>query len=258
MRALERLHQAGVVEHSLNRGFRVARTGAGGFEHSEAVEDRMSRAYFRLVRDRLNGRLQDAVSARTLQQNYELSRSEVGELLERIVGEGWAARRPGYGWEFSSIVTTPEALEQSYRFRAALEPAALLEPTFHLSRDAALRARQREERLLAADLQAMPSDALYDHGVAFHELLVEASGNPFYLESIRRINRMRRLFNYQMMGDRARYPAQIQDHIRILDLVMEGRNPDSAEAMRAHLLSVPAKISVIRVAGPSLFDPSSL
>src|SRR5256885_8984978 len=48
----------------------------------------------------------------------------------RISQEGWIERKPGYGWTFAAMLTTPDSLLQSYRLRMALEPAALLEPGY--------------------------------------------------------------------------------------------------------------------------------
>jgi DNA-binding GntR family transcriptional regulator len=241
MRALEKLQDMGLVEHAPNRVVRVAKIAPSRSTRFGRVEDRLSRIYFGIAEDRLNGPLANTVSARTLQTTYDLSLGEVAELLERIVREGWA---------FSTIVTTPQALEQSYRFRITLEPAALLEPTYILSRDTALRAIDRAEALLRADLETMPSDQIYENADAFHELVVDGSGNPFFLESLQRINRMRRLFNYHLMGDRSRYPAQICAHIRIIRLLIEGRNVEAADALGDHLVNVLARMRVTRVTAP--------
>ena len=45
-------------------------------------------------------------------------------------------------WSFSPMLMTPESLEQTYRVRLALEPAALLEPTYRLDPDVAARCRE--------------------------------------------------------------------------------------------------------------------
>ena len=42
-------------------------------------------------------------------RRYELPRSELLRLLDRIAGEGWLARTPGYGWRFAETLSSPEA-----------------------------------------------------------------------------------------------------------------------------------------------------
>jgi DNA-binding GntR family transcriptional regulator len=212
--------------------------------------------YFRVVADRLKGELGDRVSARALQMRYGLTRSQTGKLLDRMVEEGWAERRPGYGWSLASVITTPEALEQSYRLRLAIEPAGLLEPTFHLPKAVAAKGREREKELLDGAIETMPPDILYERGVRFHEMLAEASGNAFFLEALRRVNRMRRLFTYRTMANRERYYPQVETHIRILDLLEEERNAEAAETMRNHLLGVLENMRGLAMHEPALHEPT--
>ena len=102
------------------------------------------------------------------------------------------------------MLTTPESLEQTDRVRLALEPAALLEPTYRLDPEVAARCQAAEMRLLAAAIESDSADALHAHGVRFHEAIICASGNPLFLETIRRIDRVRRLLSYRSMVDRRR------------------------------------------------------
>lgn len=55
-------------------------------------------------------------------------------MLMPAAREGWAERKQGYGWRFLPVAKTPEALEQIYRLRMLIEPAAMLEPGFRLDR----------------------------------------------------------------------------------------------------------------------------
>ena len=238
-RALALLAENNVVKHQAGQGFVVA---AGAHSRTKRVNlaksDQLTPVYFQIVNDRLQGGLADRVSARSLQMRYHLTRSQVTQLLDRMVREGWAERRPGYGWALASVITTPEALEKSYRLRLAIEPAGLLEPTFDLAPALSREARERESELLDGGIDAMPPDVLYERGVQFHEMLARASGNSFFLEALQRINRMRRLITYQTMANRERYYLQVKAHIRILDFLAEGRNAQAAETMREHLLEV--------------------
>lgn len=239
VQALKLLVQKKILNHIPNHGFYVAAAGVPkSAELGLAKRSRLTTAYFRMVEDRLHGSLGDQISERALRQRYDLTLGEVGELLNRAAQEGWAERRPGYGWTFAPVLTTPAALEQSYRLRIALEPACLMEPTFFLPQAVAERARKQEERMLSGEIEKLSPDELYERGVRYHEMLAEASGNPFFLDVLRRINRMRRLFTYSAMGDRRRYYRQITDHIQILDLLMNRRNAEAAEVMRRHLEDV--------------------
>ncbi|WP_051402408.1 GntR family transcriptional regulator [Lutibaculum baratangense] len=245
--ALRLLSEKGLVVHEPNRGFFL--TGARGGSPKElglSGHDELRDVYFRIAEDRLRGALEDQVSETHLRERYGLTRGELATLLNRISREGWAERRRGYGWTFSAILTTPEALDQTYRLRMALEPNALLEPSFHLPRREAAKWRRVEERLLAGEIDTLSADELHDKGVDFHEALATASGNPFFLEALKRVNRVRRLLSYRSMIDRSRYYSQAAQHLEILDLVERGRQEEAAEAMRVHLQSVVNNLKKIR------------
>jgi DNA-binding GntR family transcriptional regulator len=196
--------------------------------------------------DHLHGRLPDPASETYLRERYGLSRAQLNGVLSRIPQEGWAERRPGYGWSFSPMLTTPESLEQTYRVRLALEPAALLEPTYRLDPETAARCRAAEMRLLAGAIETDSADALHERGVRFHEAIIGASGNPFFLETVRRINSVRRLLSYRSMIDRRRYRQQCEEHLQILDFLEAGKNQEASLALRRHLEHTVANIQEIR------------
>jgi DNA-binding GntR family transcriptional regulator len=144
------------------------------------------------------------------------------------------------------MLDSADGLLQTYRFRMALEPAALLEPRYALDREAARECRAVEERMLAGGVERMTTEELYDRGVRFHEVIVAGSRNPFFLDALRRINSVRRLLAYRSSATRGRYYEQARDHLAILDLLEAGRNEAAAERLRAHLGRVIRNLEAIR------------
>jgi DNA-binding GntR family transcriptional regulator len=245
--ALRLLHEKGVLAHEPNRGYFVGEAGRiSAPELGLVVEDDLHRAYLQLADDRLHGRLSAQVSESLLRERYGLTRAQLTALLTRISQEGWVERRPGYGWEFSEMLVTPEALLQTYRVRMALEPAALLEPGYELAPATVERLRATELRLLDGALDTDSPDSLHERGVRFHEAIVGACQNPFFLDSLRRINRIRRLLSYRSMVARDRYREQCREHLDILGLLEQGRNTEAAEALRAHLVTTIRNLDRIR------------
>jgi DNA-binding GntR family transcriptional regulator len=250
--ALGLLHDKGVLLHEQNRGYFVGEVKDVAPDDLGLVEtDSTSEAYFKLAEDHLRGRLPEQVSESYLRDRYDLTRARLTALLNRAAQEGWVERRRGYGWAFSPVLTTPESLEQTYRLRLALEPAALLEPSYRLDNDAAARLRAAEERLLGGAIETDTADALHERGVRFHETIVGASGNPFFLETVRRINRVRRLLSYRSMLDRSRYRQHCREHLKILDLLEREQNEEAAEALRRHLEGTMRNLRKIR----AILDP---
>lgn len=240
--ALKLLCENDIVIRQQNRGYFLSKDLSDKSVESDLLqkfvrEDVISSAYFRLADDLLKGEIPAQCSGSMLRSRYGLTGAQAQTLLTRISNEGWVSRSPGYGWVFSSMMTTPESLLQSYRLRLALEPAALLEPTFHISAAVIERCRKAEYHLLNGGIDTDTAAQLHERGVHFHESLIEGSGNPFFIETIKRVNRVRRLLSYRSMQDRARYREHCEQHLAILDLLEHGNNQAASDILRTHLQS---------------------
>lgn len=236
--ALQLLEAEGLVERRLNRGSFLARPGRDLPEDDASLRVDDDADYARLAEDRLEGRLQDRTSEAALARRYALPRSRVLTLLGRMQQEGWVERLPGHGWQFLPIVATATAYEDGYRFRAAIEPAALLAPGFSADGSVLRRLRAEQGALLATGFHDVARTELFRVNAGFHEALVALSGNGFFLDGIRRVNRLRRLVEYRKDIDPERLAQQCRDHLAILDLVAARRMTDAATLMEQHLRRV--------------------
>lgn len=248
--ALALLHEKGFVTRERNRGYFTARPLTEpladlvrmlGLEENDAVTS----AYFRIADDLLKGELARDFSEQLIKSRYSLTASQLSYVLGRIAREGWAERKPGYGWTFSTMLTTPRALLQSYSLRLALEPAALLEPGYRLPPHVLQQCRATELQLLGGGIDTASADELHERGVRYHESLVEASGNSFFIDTIRRVNRVRRLLSYRSMQHRERYAEHCKQHLHVLALLEHGRNVEASAFMREHLVHTIASLSKI-------------
>lgn len=244
--ALRDMAARGFLRHRPRRGYFVEEAGDAPPPPAPAAEDPVHEAYLALAEDRLDGRIAQVVSTKSLRERYGLTLGQVQALVARVEREGWIERRAGYGLRFTAMLSTPDALLQTYRFRMAMEPAALLEPGYALDREKARECRRTEEVMLAGGAESMPAEELYDRGVRFHELVVAGSRNPFFLDALRRINSVRRLLAYRSSASRGRYYAQARDHLEILDLLEAGRNEEASRRLRSHLGHVIRNLAAIR------------
>jgi DNA-binding GntR family transcriptional regulator len=238
--ALALLHEKGVVTRERNRGYFVAtpldEPVSSIVERLGLAEpDVVTSVYFQIADDLLKNELPQEFSEQLIRTRYGLTAAQLNAVLGRIAKEGWAERKPGYGWTFSPMLTTPDSLLQSYRLRLALEPAALLEPGYKLDRKVLEQLRETELRLLDGGIDTASADELHDRGVRFHESLVEASGNPFFIDTIKRANRVRRLLSYRSMTRRDRYPEHCRQHLHVLELLEHEKNEEASAFMREHL-----------------------
>jgi len=250
--ALQALVDMGIAQRRHNRGVFLAQkpaaiaTDAWPANAPNPQENPLDKVYFTIAEDLLVGHLPMAVSETSLRARYSLTTAQLQTLLTRISNEGWVRRKPGYGWEFSSMMTSPDTLLQSYRMRLALEPAALREPGYHLPAAVIARCRAAETHLLNGGIETSTADQLHARGVRFHEALVQACGNPFFIDAITRINQVRRLLSYRSMRHRARYQEHCEQHLEILALLEANRVVQASRALRAHLQSTLKNLSDIR------------
>jgi len=238
--ALAMLHEKGVLTRERNRGYFLAQNLAdpltdivAGLGLAEA--DIVTTVYFQIADDLLKNELPLDCPEQLIRSRYGLTAAQANAVLARIVSEGWGERKFGYGWTFSSMLTTPDSLLQSYRLRMALEPAALIEPGYRLDRKVLEHCRATELHMLAGGIETASADELHNRGVRFHESLVEASGNPFFIDTIKRVNRVRRLLSYRSMKQRERYPEHCRQHLYILDLLAKEKNEEASDFLREHL-----------------------
>lgn len=234
--ALVSLEGQDVLVRQENRGYFVAEKLPPKIKDKLADADpQESNDYQRLADDWLTNELPEEVTEQFLRQKYGWTKSKVGDLLIRAAREGWAERKEGYGWRFLPVAKTPEAFDEIYRFRMAIEPAAMLEPSFELDRKILDEQRRIQEGMLEMDMNAAHAESLLENGSLFHEEIIKLSGNPFFLMALQRVNRMRRLMEYRAEINRERLVEQCTEHLEILSLLEGGNIVDASYRMRQHL-----------------------
>lgn len=234
--ALIALETAGVLKHRQNRGYFV--TDEALAEVPESIRAQTTSEvseYQRLAEDWLTDHLPEEVTEQSLRQRYGLTKARLNEVLMRAVREGWAERKEGYGWRFLPVAKTAEAFDEIYRFRMAIEPAAMLEPSFEIDRKVLDEQKRLQEHLLEADLDKFQPEQLLKNGALFHEELIKLSNNPYFYSALQRVNQMRRLMEYRAKIDKDRLVEQCTEHLEILALLERGEVADASYLMRRHL-----------------------
>jgi len=133
------------------------------------------------------------------------------------------------------VAKTPEAFEQAYRFRMVIEPAAMLEPTYQINRAVLEELKRLQTRMLEQDIERLPGERLMQLGTQFHEELIQFSGNPFFHQSLVRVNQMRRLMEYRSRIDRRRLYTQCREHLELIGILETGDIVAASYRMRQHL-----------------------
>jgi DNA-binding GntR family transcriptional regulator len=209
------------------RGIDIARLPFG----VDPLED----FYLRVADDCLSGEIPQEFYEAALLRKYDVPRGRLLKILSRLANEGMISRKPGQGWRINPFLHDTDAHIQSYRFRMAIEPAALLEPTFRIDKAAFAKARLIQSEMLSGDIFKLSRPMLFKNGSEFHEMLVRCSGNRFFIEALERQNQLRRFMEYKAATDRPRLIRQCKEHLELLDLIESGGRDHAAAFMRRHL-----------------------
>ena len=235
--ALNLLKEEGVVESIPNRGFFVAKSQPKKniLETIKEITPNDNETYFRIAEDRLMDRLPNDIMLADVQKLYKISRSQALRLLARMAREGWVEQKPGYGWRFLPMITSPEIYRQSYEFRMVIETTALRSSDYEVDKKALRELREEVASVYASELSDYSIEYLFQLGCKFHETLVGCSPNPFYLDSLRRINKLRRLIDYKKKLDHSRVKNNQRQHIELIDLLLDDNIVAAAELLHSHL-----------------------
>lgn len=172
------------------------------------------------------------------------SRSPVHEAIKRLVQEGLATEEPHRG-AFVTTYDTP-ALIPLYEVRAALEALAA---ALAAERADSMTIRKLED-ILAAEAKAIARDNLEHHievDIEFHRTLLAASANPVLQEMLGQI--YERIHSAMIARVVPTGPERaLADHRRVLKAIQERDGLAAAEAAKAHVMNVYARLAAKRLA----------
>jgi DNA-binding GntR family transcriptional regulator len=232
--ALGLLCKQGFVEHIPRRGYFTSRREIDR-PPEELPESAEETLYLEIAEDRVNQRLPAQNSEADLLRRYPVPKGLLTRVLQRLLREGLAEKRPGRGWMFTPVLDSKQMHDESYRFRLAIEPLALLEKTFQLDEEAAARCTAKHERILDGSAEQITPIELFEMNAEFHELLAASSRNRFFLQAIQQQNRLRRFVNYHWTYGADRVMETCREHMDVLKAVREGDMNWAASLLRRHL-----------------------
>lgn len=191
--------------------------------------------YLAIADARQTGQLPDEVNEAELMRRFDVARSTLRKVLTRISEEGWVEPRMGHGWSFQNMIESPEAYEESYLFRQAIEPTGIMSPSFHVQPDELKQLQQEQKLIVDGGYAHMTPIELFEANSRFHEKVAGWSNNRFIVQSVKRVNQLRRLVEYRQAARRAARQVQAQEHLHILDAIAQQDFVTAAALMRSHL-----------------------
>ncbi|UTV98426.1 GntR family transcriptional regulator [Marinomonas rhizomae] len=234
--ALMELEEHKVVSRAPNKGFFVADNLPDSVHNwVKSKLENETDDYQQLADDWLTDSIPDTLTEQYVRDRYNWTKSKALSILNRATKEGWAERNPGYGWKLLPVAKTTESFSELYRFRAAIEPAALLEPTFRLDRQVTQKLRDVQNRILDSTVGEISDSLILEYGANFHEELIKLSGNPYFLMALQRVNKMRKLMEYKAQINRERLVTNCSEHLEILDMLEQGGTLEASYQLKQHL-----------------------
>jgi DNA-binding GntR family transcriptional regulator len=241
-RAFSLLDEYKIVTREPNRGYFLSLDARKiDVTRLPSSSDPMEELYLKLADDLLSRKIPEEFFEASLIREYGISRGQLLKMLGRMASEGLIVRRTAQGWKVNPFLNDADAHSQSYRFRMAIEPAALLEPTYRIDKPAFQRARKIQTQMINGGALKLSRSKLFQVGAEFHEMLVRCSGNRHFLDAIQRQNQLRRLLEYRSKRDRVLFADQCREHLKLLDLIEAQKQEAAANFLRQHLSKVSRK-----------------
>lgn len=186
--------------------------------------------YDKIARERAQDKLSEQFSEAEFMRRYGVPRSQLIRVLNRLSLDGIVEPSAGHGWRFLPTLNKEIMYRDSYRFRMMIEPLGILEPTFRV--DVAVLKKLRDDQI---GLAASPDpQKLFEQNAAFHETLANFSNNSFVIEAVHRHSRLRRLSEH-LSHDEDRTRGRIEEHVSIIDALLENQREWAASLLRRHL-----------------------
>lgn len=232
--ALQFLSKHGVVKPVAKTGYLLKKTGSDLDRiFLKIPETEEGRLYLRIASDRAANRLPEQFSEMELMRHYGVTRGFLNRVLRRMAAQGLVESGVGMKWSFLPMLNTLEDHEESYRFRLLIEPPSVLEVTFKLDQERAMRCRQAHESILTNS--RISSVEWFEINAEFHEMIAAGSGNRFILQAIQQHNQLRRILEYHWLYSRERAQAIGDEHMAILDALEQHDQLGASYLLRQHL-----------------------
>jgi len=192
--------------------------------------------YLKIANDHSSETLSGKTTENEVMRRYSAGRGIVTRVLRRAADEGWAERLPGHGWRLIPLLTSDLTYEHSSRYRIIIEPAAILEPTFKLDREALEACRVQQIAMFDNGASALSPPEVFEIGSRFHEAILRCSRNQFLINGLAQVNRLRRLAEYRRTLASANWRERCREHIQIADLLLDDDRAGASKLLRQHLI----------------------
>ena len=181
-----------------------------------------------------------------------VSPTPIKDALFRLAGEGLVEIAPRKGTYVKDV--TLADIHEILQTRIILETAAVEAITASLTDEQVGRFEDLFRQMIsfrAGESDEASYKAYMERDSEFHLLFFQIMGNQRLLNIYRNLNAHIQIVRFRLLDRRGKHVTTDQEHAMILEALRE-RNPARAkEAVRRHLLSLDAALTVLRSGGPA-------
>lgn len=234
--AFKILEEKGILEWRPEEGYFLAIGSAEELSLTmRALEEAEYSVAHQILSDRADRRIGSVQSVSALVRRYKAPRTAVLNALKVLAKDGFVRQLPGRAWAFQPMVDSPDAIDDSFDFRLAMEPSAILAPDFVLDEKRAVLLREQMNEFLNACEGAATPAGFRRIDIEFHTLIAECSGNRFLRGSLTAHHRLRKASQKAAPSAEFRLRQAMLEHLEILDSLERSQFQLAADQLVVHL-----------------------
>lgn len=167
-----------------------------------------------------------------LASRFGVSATPAREAMLDLVREGLVAPVRNRG--FRIVRFDDRALDDCLRLRHLIEPPSIAEVTRLATRDQIQRWASVAHEILAA-ARACDMTRYIDSDMRFHLGLLSLTGNQLLVDTVRDLRYRSRLFGIPRMAEAGKLVAPAEEHLELLELMLDADAARAEDLMRRHL-----------------------
>lgn len=168
-----------------------------------------------------------------LSNRLNISRSPIRESLRQLVSDGLAVEYPNRGVFVKKF--SKEEIENIYDFRVLIESYAIEQCSKNLNDKIIAQLNNFKENLTNL-YKHNDLDNYIEEDEMLHHTIVDMCGNSILIDAYDRVNSMNKQFRVYSLIDRQRFDESLDEHIGIVDNILNGNYNEAIAINKVHLI----------------------
>lgn len=161
-----------------------------------------------------------------------VSRTPIREAIRKLELEGLVTMIPRRGAEVANI--TEKNLKDVLEVRRALESLAIELACERITEETKLELEERLKKVEDA-VQTKDSSLIASADVAFHDTIVEASGNNRLIQLVNNLGEQMYRYRFEYIKDMSKHPQIMSEHKIMFQCIMDKDKAKAAQIVKVHI-----------------------